>query len=139
LAIADSLGKFLRRRNGFAHGPLKLSPIDRQQHNFPGDPEYASASLRPCPFMILAMQSSYTQASSYERADRMKKSGPRLTFLWLHCKRSCNYAKSRLVGSYANEILRNCEAHPSIFKKLDSLSTGLSAESPAALLQPLKA
>jgi hypothetical protein len=100
---------------------------------FPGDPEYAYRQAYALSIYDIGYAKDLTAQASAMTAAAMKKGATPDSLLAALMKDPSNYAKSRLVGRTANGILFNARLISSESRKLDSLSTGLSAASPALI------
>jgi hypothetical protein len=129
VGYADSLGKFYGGEMVCA-GLLYAPSIGLY---FPGDPEYAYRQAYGLSIYDIGYAKDLTGQAAAMTAAGMKKGATPDSLLAALLKDPANYAKSRLVGRTANEILRIARLISIESRKLDSLSTGLSAESPALI------
>lgn len=129
VGYADSLGKFYGGEMVCA-GLLYAPSIGSY---FPGDPEYAYRQAYGLSIYDIGYAKDLTGQAAAMTAAGMKKGATPDSLLAALLKDPANYAKSRLVGRTANEILRIARLISIESRKLDSLSTGLSAESPALI------
>ncbi len=129
VGYADSLGKFYGGEMVCA-GLLYAPSIGSY---FPGDPEYAYRQAYALSIYDIGYAKDLTAQASAMTAAAMKKGATPDSLLAALMKDPSNYAKSRLVGRTANGILFNARLISSESRKLDSLSTGLSAASPALI------
>jgi hypothetical protein len=129
VGYADSLGKFYGGEMvcaGLLYAPSLGS-------YFPGDPEYAYRQAYTLSIYDIGYAKDLTAQAAAMTAAGMKKGATPDSLLAALQKDPSNYSKSRLVGRTANGILENALLISSESKKLDSLSTGLTAESPALI------
>jgi hypothetical protein len=129
VGYADSLGKFYGGEMvcaGLLYAPSLGS-------YFPGDPEYAYRQAYTLSIYDIGYAKDLTAQAAAMTAAGMKKGATPDSLLAALQKDPANYSKSRLVGRTANGILQNALLISSESKKLDSLSTGLTAESPALI------
>ncbi len=129
VGYADSLGKFYGGEMvcaGLLYAPSLGS-------YFPGDPEYAYRQAYALSIYDIGYAKDLTAQAAAMTAAGMKKGATPDSLLAALQKDPSNYSKSRLVGRTANGILENALLISSESKKLDSLSTGLIAESPALI------
>jgi hypothetical protein len=129
VGYADSLGKFYGGEMvcaGLLYAPSLGS-------YFPGDPEYAYRQAYTLSIYDIGYAKDLTAQAAAMTAAGMKKGATPDSLLAALKKDPSNYSKSRLVGRTANGILENSLLISSESKKLDSLSTGLTAESPALI------
>jgi hypothetical protein len=129
VGYADSLGKFYGGEMvcaGLLYAPSLGS-------YFPGDPEYAYRQAYTLSIYDIGYAKDLTAQAAAMTAAGMKKGATPDSLLAALKKDPSNYSKSRLVGRTANGILENALLISSESKKLDSLSTGLTAESPALI------
>jgi hypothetical protein len=129
VGYADSLGKFYGGEMVCA-GLLYAPSIGTY---FPGDPEYAYRQAYALSIYDIGYAKDLTAQAAAMTAAGMKKWATPDSLLAALLKDPANYAKSRLVGRTANEILCNAMAISILSRQLDSLSTGLLAESPALI------
>jgi hypothetical protein len=129
VGYADSLGKFYGGEMVCA-GLLYAPSIGSY---FPGDPEYAYRQAYALSIYDIGYAKDLTAQAAAMTAAAMKKRSTPDSLLAALQKDPANYSKSRLVGRTANGILKNALLISSESKKLDSLSTGLTAESPALI------
>ena len=130
VGYADSLGKFYGGEMvcaGLLYAPSLGS-------YFPGDPEYAYRQAYTLSIYDIGYAKDLTAQAAAMTAAGMKKGATPDSLLAALKKDPSNYSKSRLVGRTANGILENALLISSESKKLDSLSTGLTAESPALIV-----
>jgi hypothetical protein len=127
VGYADSLGKFYGGEMVCA-GLLYAPSIGSY---FPGDPEYAYRQAYSLSIYDIGYAKDITAQAAAMTAAGMKKGATPDSLLAALQKDPSNYSRSRLVGRTANVILQNALLISSESKKLDSLNSGLSAESPA--------
>ena len=129
VGYADSLGKFYGGEMVCA-GLLYAPSIGSY---FPGDPEYAYRQAYALSIYDIGYAKDLTAQAAAMTAAGMKKGATPDSLLAALQKDPANYSKSRLVGRTANGILQNALLISSESKKLDSLTAGLTAESPALI------
>jgi len=127
IGYADSLGKFYGGEMVCA-GLLYAPAIGSY---FPGDPKQAYRQAYALSIYDIGYAKDLTaQAAAMTAAGMKKGATPDSLFAALQ-EDPANYAKSRLVGRTATAILQNATQISSESRKLDSLRTGLDADSPA--------
>lgn len=125
VGYADSLGKFYGGEMVCA-GLLYAPSIGSY---FPGDPEYAYRQAYKLSIYDIGYAKDLTAQASAMTAAGMKKGATPDSLLASLFKDPENYAKSRLVGRTADEILRIAMNISTESRKLDSLSSKHSVES----------
>ena len=128
-AYADSLGKFYGGEMvcaGLLYAPALGS-------YFPGDPERAYRQTYALSIYDLGYAKDLTAQAAAMTAAGMKKGATTDSLLASLQHDPSNYSNSRLVGRVANVILQNAIQISLESKKLDSLTSGLSANNLALM------